>query len=364
MLTDPFHLHRLSLIPFGADDQADSPRSISGIAPSRLLEFLLANGLAPLWFDYLERQGATLPVANQIRPALKRARFDAAAAYLLQVRTCRRVARSLGKASIPYAFYKGAHLREILYADPALRPTVDVDLLVHEANRDKTIETLSSLGMELLIKDDALTHEVVMADDSVGVDLHWDLFRPGRSRIGLTPLLLDRRRTRKGIGVLDESASLLVMLVHPAFTKHVSGRLAKLVRLVELDRLIRDHPLDWDWVLDTIDAARLRTAAWASLYWLRIFFDTPGIDQRLARLRPGRIHRRYLELWIDNNLPTRLRSAPYLVQGAFTLALQDRFRDAVAAISGLAHARSRIQVTRQAILLAARSHTRHPYDKG
>lgn len=126
------------------------------------------------------------------------------------------------------------------------------------------------------------------------------------------------------------------MLVHPAFAKQVCGLAAKLVRLVELDRLIREESPDWEWVLHLVSKAGLRAAAWATLCWLRTLLDTDVDSKVLRQLRPGRLQRSYLAYWIDHNLPTRLAGIPLAVQGAFTLGLQDSATDAIRATASLA----------------------------
>ncbi len=256
--------------------------------------------------------------------------------YLLQDQTLRKAVAALSDADILYSVFKGAGLRESLYTDPTLRPMDDLDILVATDQRDAALKTLIRCGMTLAVDPTNLSHEVALFDGHVHVDLHWRLFRPGRSRFELAPTLLERRKQCNHLWVLDDTANLLVMLVHPAFAKHVCGPAAKLVRLVELDRLIRTRDPDWDQVLAIVAKAGLRTAAWATLHWLRAMLATPVEAEVLHKLRPGRLRRAYLAYWIDHNLPTRLAGIPLAVQGAFTLALQDRAADAFRATATLA----------------------------
>jgi hypothetical protein len=58
--------------------------------------------------------------------------------------------------------------------------------------------------------------------------------------------------------------------------------------------------------------------------------------QQAPVLAPGRLRRRYLESWLGKH-PARLYvQQPWLVRGAFSLALQDRVRDAGRAVWMLA----------------------------
>jgi hypothetical protein len=313
--------------------------SLAAVDAPSLIAFLRDQGLAPLWWELLRTWGEPSPFADTLREDLKQDRFGSAAAYLAERRTLQKTAAVLDAALIPHGVFKGAQLREILYATPALRPVVDIDVLVPQEERYRAIACLVAAGMTPRVAEKDLSHEIKLKDGSVSVDLHWHLFRPGRSRVDLAPALLDRRRENGGIWTLDDSAALLVMLVHPAFVKHVNSDAATLVRLVELDRMLRLRAPDWEWVLRQIEKAGLRTAAWSTLHWLHTFFDTPVPEPVSARLRPGRLHRAYLRLWIDRHLPARLQGLPLLVQGAFTLALHDHPADALRAVAAALRAR-------------------------
>jgi hypothetical protein len=330
---DPFQRHRAALSPWRHGTETQELRAvlrpdIPGFAP-----FLIDNGLGPLWSEQLRTTdvalSATLP--SDLRGALKQNHLDSGAVYLLQAHTLRRAARTLDEAGILYAVFKGAALRESLYEDPTLRPMDDLDILVANEQRYAALRVLLDLGMRLSVDPTNLSHEVALFDDQVHLDLHWKLFRPGRSRFELAPLLLEQRQRHGDLWLLSDSANLLVMLVHPAFAKHVCGPAAKLVRLVELDRLIRERRPDWPWVLGIVKRAGLCAAAWSTLHWLRAMLDTPVDDAVLRQLQPGRLHRAYLAFWIDHHLPSRLAAVPLAVQAAFTLALQDRPRDAARA---------------------------------
>ncbi len=198
-----------------------------------------------------------------------------------------------------------------------------------------------------------LSHEADLIRDGVQVDLHWQLMRPGRSRGELTTPLLRHRQSRTGIWCLDPSAALLVGLVQPAITKQISGPWSKLIRLIDLDLLIRHPEPDWDWVLEAIAGAGLGPAAWTTLYWLQRLLHTPVPVQVLDRLAPGPLRRAYLRQWIDRELPTRLSPIPFLVQGAFTLALHQGPRDAARAVAGLARAHMEAPSIRRRVEQAA-----------
>lgn len=349
-------VQRAALAPWGAGAGRDALDSvIARGGESVLLATILAQGLGPLWSAALSDAPGLGHLSPAASAALDRARLDETARALLQGHTLTQVGDILSTAGIVHAVFKGASLRGYLYPEPGLRPVDDLDILVDPRDRDAAVTALTQAGFRLKTLDCNLSHEADLIRGPVCVDLHWGLFRPGRSRMDLAPLLLRRRRLFRGIWGLDPSAALLVMLVHSAFAKHVSGPRSRLVRQVDLDLLIRHQDPDWDWVLDQVVAAGLAPAAWATLYWQRCLLDTPVPAVAVARLTPGQGRRAYLAHWIDADLPTRLSPVPFLVQGAFTLALHQGPADVLHALAGLLRARMGASRARQALRAAVAS---------
>jgi len=239
----------------------DLESALNSNAPG-FCDFLIENGLGPLWNDFLrkERHGDGPAIPSLLTDTAKRAHIASAAMYLLQKWTLRTATAALDGQESFIRSSRAAVSRTPLYGSHA-PPHDDIDILVATDQRDAALKALTRCGMTPLIDPRNLSHEVAIFDGHVHVDLHWRLFRPGRSRFELAETLLERRQQHSDLWLLDDSANLLVMLVHPAFAKHVCGPAAKLVRLVELDRLIREGKADVEWVLGVVSKAGLRTAA-------------------------------------------------------------------------------------------------------
>jgi hypothetical protein len=121
--------------------------------------------------------------------------------------------------------------------------------------------------------------------------------------------------------------------VHPAITDHVTGRL---VSAVDLDLWLRKRQVRWDEVTQLLGRIGLRTAAWAMLVWTRSLLGTPVPGEIWRELAPSTLRMRYIEYWLGLD-PARLYGRqPWLVRGLFSLALQDRVRDAARAVWTLA----------------------------
>ncbi|MDG4549089.1 MAG: nucleotidyltransferase family protein [Candidatus Contendobacter sp.] len=331
-------LHRLALAPFRADADADAVRQSMGrglkAGEDRFLEFLGENGLDALWYEVLKRHDLAAATPERVLTALKQARQVAAVRYLAQRHALERIDAAFGAASVRYAAFKGAHVRELVYDDPSLRPAGDVDILIARNQRDLAARTLVRQGFALHPDADVVSHEAAFHDRNVSVDLHWQILRPGRTRVDMTDAFLARRRRQGFFWGLDPADALFILLVHPAFAKYVTSPYALLCRVVDLSRWLRTGEMDWDKTLALLGQAGLKTAAWVVLRWASWLMGPVAPPDVLERLEPGRWRARYLGYWLEQNLPSRWLRYPLLVQIAFTLALHDCPNDAMTAIQG------------------------------
>ena len=334
--TPPVQSARRLLEPLSSLE-ASAPTG-SGTPIPTSVERLRLEGLAPLWADLLTRQrppGHQAPRVDWPRSALR----DARARYLLQRALTERVSRILGCDGISHAIIKGASVRERHYPEPQLRPMADIDLWVGPESRDAAVRTLCKAGLRMSVTAATVSHECTLTDHGVDFDLHWYPLRPGRAAGEGVERLRSDLVVEGGLPLLRPEAELALLLMHPAITKHVNGREARLIRVIDLDRALRAERVDWDVTLRLIRGCGLATAAWATLHWVRALMDTPVPADFVAALAPSPWRRAYLEFWIDRRLTARLAGVPGLVQGAFSLMLQDRAGDAVRALRTLARCR-------------------------
>lgn len=178
----------------------------------------------------------------------------------------------------------------------------------------------------------------------VDIDLHRDILRPGRTRIELARPLLARRQRVSDFWGLDDSDTVFLMLVHPAFAKYIGSPNMGVHRVLDFICWIHKCPMDWDVVAERLDEAGLKTAAWTVLQWFAMLFkpeNLPVPGTFIARIKPGTVRSRYLRYWLQHDLPTRWLRQPLRIQLGFTLFLHDRFTDAGHAISGWLQSRRR-----------------------
>lgn len=343
---DTFFRHRLALSAAGPDFAEAELRDVLGkvaaSGASTFADFLRQQKLASYWHHRVARGDATGEMGTEFVDALKQARLSEAALYLGQRSVLRELDRILEVQGIVYAAIKGAQVREQVYEDPALRPAQDIDILINPDQREAAARALMAAGFRLDAKPDNISHEATFTRGVIAIDLHWDILRPGRTRVDLVPLLLGRRQRVDDFWGLDDADAVFLMLVHPTFTKYVCSPNMGLISVVDFMLWLQNRPVDWDAVFERLNDAGLKAAAWTVLKWFSMLSDRKGMPvpkSFIDQIYPGPVRSRYLAYWLQHDLPTRWIDRPLLIQLGLTLFLHDRTSDAAQAISGLLRAR-------------------------
>ena len=270
-------------------------------------------------------------------PEALRAEFDRqrqanTAIALAQSQLAKEASLALEAAGIRHAFVKGIHLRYSIYQHPSHRPSDDIDLVVAAADQNQAIAALQGAGFTRHRKANE-THETTLHKGGSTVDLHWRMFRPGRSRQDFVPRLLESRLVERGLPVCDDLHTSLLLTVGPAIGDYVTARL---IRAVDLDRWIRAGRAPWQPFVQVVHQAGLGVAAWAMLTWTRSLLFTPVPDVHLRRLQPSRLGAAYLRGWIALDPAWVYHRWPLLARAGFSLALHDSWRDLPRALLGKA----------------------------
>jgi len=343
---DPFRRHRLALSVVVPDltvaDISRILREVAAADASSFADFLFTNGLASYWHDCVMAQDAAGETSPGFIDALKRERFAEAAFYLCQKSALLELDRLFASEGIIYAAMKGAHVRELVYADAALRPATDIDILISPDQREAAARALMGAGFELHADAENISHEANFTRGSQTIDLHWDILRPGRTRIAMAQPMLSRRQRIDDFWGLDDTDTVFLMLVHPAFAKYVCSPNMGLIRVVDFILWLRRRPVDWDAVAARLHDTGLKAAAWAVLQWFAMLLEPKRVPMPgtfIEGIYPGPLRARYLTYWLRNDLPTRWLDNPLLIQLGFTLPLHDRVSDAQRAMTGLMRAR-------------------------
>lgn len=330
-------MHSLALLPAGSPVDAERCHAVLVAGGAALLEHVIGQGLGALWHYRLQTDGCLDTLPAQAQAALRQERLAAATHYMGQRYALEEFDRSFAAAGIPYVVIKGAHVRELVYPDPALRPAGDIDILIAPEHRRRAAQVLLDAGYRVNAPPENISHEATFTHGRVGIDLHWHILRPGRTRIDMTAALIQRRRRIEPAWVLSDHDAVFLMLTHPAFAKYVCSPNMGLIRAADFLLWIQQRDTDWPAVLELLERAGLKTAAWAQLSWFRMLItaDPPRvIDEWLDTLHPGRLRAAYLRQWLLRDLPSRWLHRPMLIQAGLTLPLHDRPSDALHALTG------------------------------
>jgi Uncharacterised nucleotidyltransferase len=334
MARDLYLLHRAALAPLlpGATgrelEQAIDRALAAGEMP--FAQFLCEQGLAPLWDERLEHHAQAARLSQEFRSALHHNRLQVTGDYLLHRHNLAKIKEILDTAGIAHVVTKGSHTRELYYDTPALRPALDIDILVRPGDRLEAIRVFQAGGFSFHGLTETISHECGLIKGNTCIDLHWDIMRPGRTRKPMVDALLNSRVDYGSHWGPGHGETLFLMLAHPVFTKYSTTPHARLVRLVDLAQLLHRYPGSVEDAVPLLRAAGLATAGWITSTWLDLL--SPGTGALAHSIAPSRLRRSYLRQWLTHNLSTRLLGKPLLIQLGFTLPAHDTLRDAARAV--------------------------------
>ena len=333
---NPFPLHRLALSPLVSEDPLRALETVKETVreseEQKFLDFLLQNGLGPLWHNTLKKNGVSSFFSPGFTDDLKQSRLLTTVQYLKQQHSLKKIENIFRKNSLPHAVFKGAHIREIIYNDPAVRPACDIDILVSKRYKARAINALVAEELTFHPVAKNISHEASLNDGNASIDLHWDILRPGRTRIDLTDAFLKARKQFSDHWGFNNEAALFIMLVHPIFTKYGTAPQASLVRMVDLVRWVQTQQIDWDKTHNWLKQGGVQTAAWITGKWLKMLTGISLPESFMHSIKPGRARTLYLRQWLDRNPSSRLIDYPTFIQAGFTLPAHDTFTDALHAV--------------------------------
>ena len=304
-------------------------RSLAQVPGEVLLPNLLRHRIDQLVLRTVLDGGWAELLGEELHQALVQRRRRSAMELMLREEGARRAGEALASASIDYVFFKGLLLGEMLYGDPLLRPSADVDLMIAEGEREQAHWVLVEAGFELVPQEDQPPYEQAYFGHGAHLDLHWHPISPTRSRGELTPYFLNEPTWRDGLAYPPNEATALSLLLNPALTDHVSERL---IQALDVDRFVRNQECNWQQVGDWLRSAGLRVAAWAMLEHTRLHFDTPIPEPLDDAVRPGALRRRYLRAWLVRDPAQLYTRWPRLVRAGLGTFLHDSLGHGFAAL--------------------------------
>ena len=262
------------------------------------------HGLTPLLYKRLKQSVAQGGVPTDVWKRLRRAYLVSAGRGTRLFQELRTVLQRLRSSGVNVIGLKGAFLAEAVYGDVALRPMVDVDLLVREADLDKAQAVLIDIGgvqqefedIESRIKWRYHLPQVIVRD--LAVEIHWTIAPLiGPVRVDAAGLW-DRARPAVIAGVevlaLCPENLLLHLCLHAAYNESLGGGLRPLCDIAETTHRFRDE-IDWVKVAE-------RAREWGASRYVGLALHLAGSllgagvpDDVLEHLVPGGLDRRVFE---------------------------------------------------------------------
>ncbi len=145
-------------------------------------------GLEPLLFKHISQNGNAHNVPDQIMLSLKKSYINQLGTNFKIYREVKNILEVMNMSNIPIVLLKGAFLAKYIYGDIALRPMVDIDVLVRERDSEIVQRKLIELGFkkidtyytsdfhEALFSEDA-KHLTPLVKPRVGcVEVHLNIF--------------------------------------------------------------------------------------------------------------------------------------------------------------------------------------------
>jgi hypothetical protein len=248
-------------------------------------------GVKPLLWSHLSRQKDLGRIQQEVMAGFQEAyRLQAIRSMRIagQIRT---IIGILNRNAIPVILLKGAYLSRWVYADSALRPMSDIDILVKPHQGEEAQRLLLSHGYDVMkSRAPSRFHQEVahrrrqhltplLTPGRVCVEIHMDLFAkaPVQSRVigdvwdRSVPVDLDGERA-----FALSPAFLVLHLAFHLYT-HIAAGKAVLYWFCDLDLMIRSHgeTIDWSRVNAAADALGITSFVQGVFHLMTTYWRTP-----------------------------------------------------------------------------------------
>lgn len=284
-----------------------------------LWQLVEMEALAPLLYDCVRGRQLVPPALEE---TLAQAYRESALRNAYQSLALEDVLQRLEEAAIPALVLKGAALGEPLYGNPALRPMVDIDLLLRPGQVEAACQTLAQADYRRMDPEPhpgltlAFENELLLRKEDhpeITLELHWHLLNSSfyQGRVPLDWFWQTSRTVSLGgtqAQVLGLEASLLYLSAHLVLHHRGQG----LRWLYDIAALVAVDPSRVDW--DTLIARAVDFDLVTPLQWLlpRLAdpWQLPIPEERLsqvAALPVSPAERRVLSLLLAEERPAGQR---------------------------------------------------------
>ena len=285
--------------------------------------------LAPIL--YVALRGGAAPA--HILARLRASWMTAECQQLLAGKQLRDIVGAFGGAGIQTIVLNGPALATAFYPDPALRPFIDLDLLVRRADRQRALDTLFERGYTHETPGRSLEHvpAAYLAPPRnsglLPIDLHWECVgqsTAGRAAEQAADEIWSRAVTAPAWGDAARTLASEDLLIYLAANFAIHHTLTGALWQLDLALVLRRHrgTLDWDAI---VARARRWGAASAVYFGLRSVGDHLGVTAptpAMNRLRPGDLRVTLIDRLQRPEVP-----GPARLEYLIGVAMLDRYSD-------------------------------------
>lgn len=258
------------------------------------------QGVAQFLYLHLPKsEKIWLSIPQESRDMLRRLYFRTLSENWLTLRELQKINFLLNQASIQPIVLKGASLLETVYKNIALRPMVDVDLLVDKKDLSEVKTILCDYGYR---KPDFLTQdslekfggEIHLYKSDIFLDIHSSLSQYERFK-EVFKIDLDEEIWAKSIVVRAQEGEKRILhpnhlLIHLCMHQAVSHYFRGLFRFCDLRETILAYQqeLDWQYIIEKAQAYKIKKIIYYSLNFMQGLFGLILPEDILNRLKPKR----------------------------------------------------------------------------
>lgn len=239
--------------------------------------------------------------------------FNRISAYLAEL-DC--IANKLAEKGIPLIVLKNGGIARGIYPCPGCCPMGDLDTLVEKRNFRKAHLILLNHGYNFEFCNPLGKMDINKAEKRGGSE-YWKILPNGdkllfelqwRSVAGRwirpeqepsTEDLMKRSMSVPGttVRMLTPEDNLLQVSLHTAKHSYMRGPGFRLH--TDVDRIVKNQPIDWNLFLKNTVALQVKTAVYFSLLIPKEFFNTPIPDEVLVQLKPHFWKEKIINNWLQ-----------------------------------------------------------------
>jgi hypothetical protein len=258
----------------------------------RLFDFAGYNGIIPVLYSTIKENPSKYGLNSKVFNDLKN-RFERHAFRNLKFLTVyRELIRVLNKENIPVIILKGIALIELIYSNPALRPMIDIDLLIAKKDVDHVKQIMNHMGSRFMDKHVSKISSTIHKHipgfiyKGVLVEYHTQLVsKKSNIHIDIDAVWKNKQEMllhNEYVYTLDYEWSLLFLCIHAQ--SHLLDGKFKLIWFIDIALYLRKHrnKIDFEKFMMLIDQSNSNRLVAGAFFLINTYFniDLGDIDPR------------------------------------------------------------------------------------